>query len=136
MACLSSLKSDEPKKEIDASLSELREKGLQVDDGIAYAAGDVDFYIELLNDFCNKHSERSADLQRFYEAEGIKDYEILIHAIKSNARMIGANELGEWAAKLESAASESRSDLINKEHAAFMDKYRSTVELIKDSLKP
>ena len=127
---------DEPEKEIDASLSELREKGLQVDDGIAYAAGDVDFYIELLNDFCNKHSEKSAELQRFYEAEGIKDYEILIHAIKSNARMIGANELGEWAAKLESAASEGRSDLINKEHAAFMDKYRSTVELIRDSLKP
>ena len=46
-----------------ASLSRLREMGLQVDEGIGYAAGNVDFYLEILEDFC-KGFQRSPNNSR------------------------------------------------------------------------
>ena len=112
------------------SLSRLRKMGIQVDEGIAYAAGDADFYLEILEDFCKGFSEKSKQLQSFCEDEDMKNYEVLIHAIKSNARSIGAEELRVLAAKLEDAASEGRMDIIKADHKVFMERYKETVRLI------
>ncbi|MBO5552564.1 MAG: response regulator, partial [Lachnospiraceae bacterium] len=117
-----------------ASLSRLREIGLNVDEGLGYAAGDTGFYLEILGDFCREFKEKSDYLQSFYEDGDIKNYEVLIHAIKSNARSVGAEELRVMAAKLEEAASEGRVDSIKADHKAFMDQYRDTVRLISETI--
>ena len=70
-------------------------------------------------------------LNRFYEDGDVKDYEVLIHAIKSNAGAVGAKELQGLALRLEKAASKGRMDLILADHEVFMNLYRDTVNLIK-----
>ncbi len=118
-----------------AVIARLKEKGLRVDEGIGYAAGDEDFYLEILSDFCGEFPGKSARIQGFYEAGDLKNYEVLIHAIKSNARAIGAEELQDLAAGLEKAASEGNTELIEAGHAAFLNKYKATVELIGSEVK-
>ena len=119
-----------PEDKGNAPLFRLREKGINVDEGIGYAAGDEGFYTEILEDFSKGFREKSYHLQRFCKDEDMKNYEILIHAVKSNAKSVGAQELQEMAAKLEDAAAQGRTDIIKEEHEAFMERYRDTVRLI------
>ncbi len=114
-----------------AALSHLRENGIDVDAGIGYAAGDMDFYFEILQDFCDGYPEKSRRLTDFYRESDLENYKVLIHAIKSNAASIGAKDLQAMAASLEQAASEDRPDLIQKDHEAFMERYEATVDLIR-----
>ncbi len=64
----------------------------------------------------------------------MRSYEVLIHAIKSNARSIGAEELRALAASLEDAASKGRMDIIKADHKAFMDHYKDMVRLLGGEL--
>ena len=119
-------------KDYEALLSYLKENGIDIDEGIGFAAGDKEFYLEIVSDYCKAYPKRAEDLQRLYEASDMKEYEVLIHAVKSNSKSIGATGLWQLAAELEEAASENRRDFVDKEHPVFMKLYKETVELIAD----
>ena len=118
-----------------AFLSCLAEQGIRVEEGIGFAAGDVDFYMEMLEEFCRGSAEKAERLNGYFAEENMKDYEVLVHAMKSNAGSVGAEELQAMALRLEEAAAEGRMDIIKAEHKAFMDRYKDIVSLIRDGLK-
>lgn len=115
-------------------LTHLEKRGILVKEGIGFAGGDADFYLEILEDFCGGFPEKSGRLNRFYEEEDLKNYEVLIHAVKSNAKSIGAEELRALAAELEEAASEGSMERIRANHEAFMEQYKDMARLIGDEL--
>ena len=117
-----------------SALARLEEKGLHVDEGLVYCAGDEEFYLEILGDFCKGFKDKSERLQRFYENKDLKNYEVLVHAIKSNSKSIGAKELNVLAAELEDAASEGRMEEIKARHEELMKLFEDTVRLIRDEL--
>ena len=97
-----------------------RQIGLNVDSALVYSCGDEDFYLELLTDYAGQASDRCAELTSYLEAGNLKDYEILVHSIKSSSKTIGADDLSELAKLLESAAGDSDADYVRQHHDALV----------------
>ena len=68
---------------------------------------------------------KSAELQGFFDAEDWDDYTIKIHALKSSARLVGANKLADDAFALEMAGKEGRIDYIREHHGEAMDEFKA-----------
>ncbi len=75
-----------------------------------------------------------ADLNRYREQKDYKNYEVLIHSTKSNAKMIGFTELSEKARMLEEAAHNSDENYISEHHEEAVRKCKETAELIAELL--
>ncbi len=108
------------KKNKNIDIDTAREIRLNVDSALVYACGDEDFYLELLTDYAEAASDRCAELTSYLEAGNLKDYEILVHSIKSSSKTIGADELSELAKSLEAAAGDGDLDYVRQHHDALV----------------
>ena len=97
-----------------------REIGLNVDSALVFAYGDEDFYLELLTDYAKEASDRCAELTSYLEQGNLKDYEILVHSIKSSSKTVGADDLSELARDLEMAAKRGDLDYVRQHHDALV----------------
>lgn len=97
-----------------------REIGLNVDSALVFAYGDEDFYLELLTDYAKEASDRCAELTSYLEQGNLKDYEILVHSIKSSSKTVGADDLSELARDLEMAAKNGDLDYVRQHHDALV----------------
>ncbi|MBO4425828.1 MAG: response regulator [Clostridiales bacterium] len=97
-----------------------REIGLNVDSALVFAYGDEDFYLELLTDYAKEASDRCAELTSYLEQGNLKDYEILVHSIKSSSKTAGADDLSELARDLEMAAKRGDLDYVRQHHDALV----------------
>ena len=96
----------EPEKKTLAE--KLEGSKIDVEAGLKYCLGDEEFYNTLLIQFANEASEKIPALMDFYEQKDWGNYEIIVHALKSTSKMIGAMDLSEEALKLEKAAKEKK----------------------------
>ena len=90
--------------------------GIDTEAGIRYSAKDESFYQEMLTDFTDSLEEKLEAIKGCKEAGNLHEYEVLVHALKSNAKMIGATGLFENARAMEEAAKNGDIDHINKNH--------------------
>ncbi len=130
-----------PKQEEDKNIalpddiSKLSEAGLDTAEGIRYSNGEIPVYRSVLGQFAREHDRKSLKLAEHYEKGQWEDYSILIHSVKSSARMIGAMKLSEAAAELESAGEKGDEAFIRKNHADTMDLYGKVSKLILDNVE-
>ena len=87
---------EEPVQEIPR-LERLAELGINTASGLGYCMDDEELYESLLVQFVEEADEKRSGMSRFFEQKDLKQYQILVHALKSTARMIGQNELSELA---------------------------------------
>ena len=114
-------KNDQNNKENKSiTIDTARQIGLNVDSALVYSCGDEDFYLELLTDYAGQASDRCAELTSYLEAGNLKDYEILVHSVKSSSKTIGADDLSELAKSLEAAAKDSDADYVRQHHDALV----------------
>ena len=106
----------------------LREATVHPETGLMYCQQDAELYIELLGEFAQSAEEKIRLMESCLEAEDWKQYGILVHTLKSTARTIGADSLGEKAAGLEKAANEGDGETIRRDHRATMAQYRITAD--------
>ncbi|MBO4749190.1 MAG: response regulator [Lachnospiraceae bacterium] len=125
---------DMSKKPVDQVLEEVRKLGLDVDKGLVYCADDEAFYVSMLDDYATAFDEKSRDLKNLYGQKDWKEYRVLIHAIKSNSKTIGAEDLSERARLLEEAASQENMHFLNLEHGNFMKEYEILVRNLRHVL--
>ena len=64
----------------------------------------------------------------------LTDYSVIVHALKSNARTIGAEKLAEEAASLEALSKSGEGDEVLKGHGPAMKLYEETVMTIRSIL--
>ena len=79
------------------------------------------FLIEIMREF--KEDKKVAAIQAAFDAEDWKNYQVLVHALKSTALTIGAKDLSESAKEMEMAAKENKIDLIKIAHEILMEDY-------------
>ena len=122
---------EEAVKENEKTLAEkLEGSNIDTEAGLKYCLGDEEFYNTLLIQFANEASEKIPALMDFYEQKDWGNYEIIVHALKSTAKMIGAMELSEEALKLEKAAKEKKEKYIFDNHDHVMSVYEVLKERI------
>lgn len=120
-------------KEEEASFNPfdvLSEVGINAQMGLDYCCGEEDFYLEMLRMFHGFGKEKREEIISLYEAENWEDYAVKVHALKSTALTIGAEELSERAKALERAGKEKDVDYIRQNHPELMRMYQETCDSI------
>ncbi len=113
-----------------ARLSTLMNQGdIDLQSGIKHC-GSKEIYKEILGSFYEDIDETSEALERFLRENDTDSYTIRIHAVKSTARTIGANALGEKAALLEQAGKDGDLEYIIGNHEAFLSEYQKIQQIL------
>ncbi len=123
----------EPVREENASLSL---EGIDVQEGIKNA-GSTEFYMEILGDFYLLIDTKSLKIERCIEDELIRDYTVEVHALKTNARIIGASELSKEFLHLEQLGKAGDIGAIRLETPQVLAHYRGFKEILRPfNMKP
>ena len=105
---------------------------LDVKAGLLYCAESKFFYVEMLNEFAD--GKKDEELSGFLEKQDWDNYRIVVHALKSNAKTIGAMELSEEARLQEMAAKELRTEDVSADHGALAEHYKKLQNQIRKVL--
>ncbi len=121
---------DEEVKNEDA-IRNLQSDGIDTSKGLANCAGDKDFYMTILFEYLNGSDEKKKDLQKFLDSGDFKNYEILIHSLKSSSAMIGAQTPSRIAQELETAAAKDDKGFILSNHDEFLKEYNNVLYALR-----
>ena len=113
-------------------LEALTRAGINISQGISYC-GDREGLREIIAMYHAQGAGRSSQLKQLFEEQNWKNYAITAHALKSNSRGIGANDLAELAFGMEMAGKENRIEYILEHHAEFMKKHEELLEALADN---
>ena len=100
--------------------------------GLSNCMDSREFLMELVEEFLT--SDKTAELEKYFEAENWSEYRIATHALKSTALVIGAVNLGEKAKAQEFAARDGNIDKIKNNHGDLMATYKKVREELKEWL--
>ena len=117
------LKPSEKKPEEDM-IDRLEKAGINTASGLKYCRNDEAFYLELLTMFVQDAARKETQINEFYKQDDFENYRILVHALKSTAKMIGADALSELAKLAEEAAKRSDLDYIREHQEELLANYR------------
>lgn len=101
---------------------------LHTEEALNLCRGDEEFYKEILLSYCN--GCKMDEMQKYCDEGDYENYRILIHALKSMSKSIGASELSEKARLLEEAAKNNDGDYIDGHHRLVAAEYRILVKKI------
>lgn len=110
----------------------LEKAGIHTKTGLQYCLDNTEFYEELLLKFASDADGKQEDIDRFFGQKDWENYGIMVHALKSTARMIGADDLSDQAKGLEDAAKSRDVEYIESHHENLLVKYKETAQLIRD----
>lgn len=110
---------------------ELEKAGVDTAAGLKYCMNDRDFYRSLLIQFAAESDEKRTGMEKYFAEGDLKNYAILVHALKSTSRMIGCTGLSESAKALEQAAKDGDSAYISGHHAGVIVRYDALTGLIR-----
>ncbi len=102
-------------------------KEITVEDGIKNSGG-ITNYITSLNMFYDTIDDNLKVIKEAYEQNDIKLYTIKVHAFKTSARIIGANELSKLCEQLEEAGNHDEQKFIDENQTKLVDTYESLKE--------
>ena len=110
--------------------AEFNLEGIDAREGVKNA-GSTEFYMEVLGDFYLLIDTKSLKIEKCMEDGLLRDYTVEVHALKTNARLIGATKLSEEFAHLESLGNEEDVDAIRCHTPAVLAHYRSYKEVLR-----
>ena len=122
----------EADEEISQEKSELEEfyshtSGLSYSEAIKNCATEA-ILAKTLQQFYNSINNNLHDIEKFFTEEDIHNYTIKVHALKSSARLIGAQELSSQAAYLEDCGNANDIDSIKDLTPDLLANYKSYLE--------
>ncbi len=115
---------------MEFDLTFLQNAGVDTQLGMEYT-GSGDRYLSALKRFYGAYQGNCEMLHKLLESGDMDNYRVLVHALKSNSRMVGALELSASFEALEKAAGEGNTDYINENGEEILLKYGEFAELIK-----
>ncbi|MBQ1548714.1 MAG: response regulator [Lachnospiraceae bacterium] len=91
-------------------------------------SGSFDVGMEVIKEYYENIDGKSKKIEEYFAAEDYKNYKVLVHALKSSSRLIGATELSEKAKLLEEAANNEDVSYIKENTGELLTLYRSYEE--------
>ena len=124
-----------PTEEPVSPFASLAALGVNIQLGLDYCGEEEDFYKEMLQMFCSQHTEKKAEIISLYEAGNWTDYAVKVHALKSTALTIGAEQLSAEAKALEQAGKNGDIEYIRQNHPLMLCRYDTLCGSIAESLE-
>ena len=101
--------------------------GISLSNALKFA-GNADILEQAIKEFYCTIDKKADDIERFAREKDFKNYTILVHALKSSARLIGACQLSADAAYLEKCGDSENEEEIREKTPALLALYRSYKE--------
>lgn len=111
----------------------LNKAGINLEQALAYC-GDEEGFREIIAIFHTEGKKRRENLTRYFEEQDWKNYVICVHALKSNAKGVGAGDLSEMARELEMAGRENRVGYILEHHEEMMENHDRLLAALNDNV--
>ena len=111
-------------------IAKLSRAGINVEQGISYC-GDREGFREIVSIYHKEGVNRKRQLVSCFEQEDWKNYVVNVHALKSNSKGVGANELSEMALKLEMAGKENRIEYILQHHEELLQAHDELLRVLE-----
>ena len=118
------------KQKGNALIESAKKLGLNTENGLKYCANDISFYSDMLSEFISSKPEKERTLTECFEKEDWKNYKVYAHALKTNMRSIGAEDISNLAKELEDAAECGDTDKVREKHGELMKKYNKLADEI------
>jgi len=113
---------------------DMKIEGVDVRKGIRTSGNRIDLYLDILATFLDEGSERMAQLHEYRNTGNVRMYTISVHALKGALANIGAAELSEIAAQLESAGDRKNMDYIEAHTDRFLQGIHKLLASVKSVL--
>ncbi len=120
----------EAAEEHEGPFAALDAAGIHSQQGLRYCRGDKDFYRSMLQEYAQSAAGKLANIRRFHDAGDWQNYSILVHALKSTSKMIGAEDLSETARTLEFASKEGDTGTVAVHHESMLKRYAEVADTV------
>lgn len=97
--------------------------------------GDMDMYNEIANDFLTESETRMPNIKSFFEAEDLVNYEILVHAMKSDSKYLGFTKLAELSYNHELASKDNNLAYVKENYNELMEEANRIINLLHQYLE-
>ena len=104
-----------------------------LDAAMSYCMHSKEFFIEMMQDFYS--DDKTDSVNKTYDEKDYKNYKILVHGLKSTSQIIGALQFSDLAKSQEMAAKDENIRELEKNHAAFMQFYKTIRDEIGEWLE-
>ncbi len=108
----------------------MNEAGLDTQTGISYT-GNTEKYVSAVQRFYKNHEKNRVKVEEYFAAKDYENFMITVHALKSNAKMIGATNLSGQFEALENAAREQNTAVIEELTPRTLNDYAELIEKLK-----
>ncbi len=115
-------------------LERLEQIGIRVETGLSYCGGEKDFYLEMLQMYCDQSEAKRREIVELYQREEWEEYAVKVHALKSTSLTIGAEELSAKAKALELAGKSGDIAFIRENHEQLMEAYEAVCRFIVENV--
>lgn len=106
-------------------------RGVSVRNGLKHSQGDMEIYMELVRIFIRDTSEMER-LRQYLSVHNMKDYAVQVHALKGNARTLGADQLADIAYEHEMQSKAGREEYVIAHWEKLEQEWRNVLEALKD----
>ena len=107
----------------------LIQNGVDVEKGIENTM-DFETYDELLLDFCNTFPEEVNKFNQFKLQGDMVNYEIIVHALKSNCRTLGFTNTGEMFYQHELASKQNDINYVNEHYNELINEVNRVYQIL------
>lgn len=125
---------EEKVDDIKVDIDYLKDNEIDVDNALELL-GDIETYNETLNDFLDENKERLPKLENFYNSGDMENYEILVHAMKSDSKYLGFTKLAEMALDHQNHSSDNDYEYIKAHYDELMAEVNRITELVNKYLE-
>jgi len=108
----------------------LRENNLNIQGGISYC-GDESRYLATIQRYYRLYDSNCSKIKKALEEENLVEFTTLVHSLKSNSKMIGADKLAQLAAQVEATGKEGNIALIDDNLPILLEKYERLSHVLK-----
>ena len=112
----------------------LKRNDIDVDSALELL-GDIETYNETLNDFLDENKDRLPKLENFYNSGDMKNYEILVHAMKSDSKYLGFTKLASMTLDHQNHSSDNDYEYIKDHYKELMDEVDRVTNLLNKYLE-
>lgn len=105
------------------------EQGVSVENGLKHSKGDMEIYMELVRIFL-KDRHKMELLRQDLTEHNMKDYAILVHALKGNAYTLGADRLADLAYEHEMHSKAGQEEYVAAHWAELEQAWNTALEVL------
>ena len=110
-------------------------EGIDMALALGYCGDDINNFVDLARIFCESAPKTLADIEKYHEQKDWENYAILVHALKSTSKTLGAVGLSDLAWTEEQAGKAADVEKIENNHEALINEYKRVIELFESNPK-